>query len=113
MGLFSFESHFAWYQKGEYYKRHLDTFLGESNRVLSLVVYLNDGWLFEDKGELVLYKSKNDLNGTKVLPTFGTIVVFLSKEFPHEVLPSYRERLSIAGWFSVNKSLNGKLDPPT
>lgn len=112
LGLFSFESHFAWYQKGQFYKRHTDAFQGNSNRVLSLVVYLNHNWQVEDGGELVLYKNDADNVGINVLPTFATIVTFLSEEFPHEVLPSQRGRLSIAGWFSVNGSINGHIDPP-
>lgn len=34
----------------------------------------------------------------------GTLVVFLSEEFEHEVLPAKRDRYSIAGWFRVNPS---------
>ncbi len=37
MGLFSFESHFACYEPGKYYKRHVDAFKGQDNRVLSLI----------------------------------------------------------------------------
>ena len=32
-------------------------------------------------------------------PEGGSLVVFLSAELPHEVLPASRERMSIAGWF--------------
>lgn len=112
LGLFSFESHFASYQKGDFYKRHLDAFKGQTNRVLSMVVYLNKDWLPEDQGELVLYKSESDQEGIKVSPTFGTVVIFLSEEFPHEVLPAQRERFSIAGWFRVNTSQKDRVDPP-
>ena len=41
-----------------------------------------------------------------VLPRGGTLVVFLSDRFPHEVLPARRERLSLAGWFR-RRSLGG------
>lgn len=112
LGLFSFESHFAHYGSGDYYKRHLDAFKGEANRVLSLVVYLNPGWTLADGGELVLYQHEEDLQGTKVVPLMGTIVVFLSEDFPHEVLPAKRDRYSIAGWYRVNTSMFGKVDPP-
>lgn len=112
LGLFSFESHFAHYGAGDYYKRHLDAFKGEANRVLSLVVYLNSGWTNEDGGELVLYQDESDREGTKVTPLNGTIAVFLSEEFPHEVLPASRDRYSIAGWYRVNTSLGNKIDPP-
>ncbi|MED6321735.1 MAG: 2OG-Fe(II) oxygenase, partial [Pseudomonadota bacterium] len=64
MGLFSFESHFACYEPGKFYKRHVDAFKGQGNRVLSLVAYLNDDWTSEDGGELVLYADESDLIGT-------------------------------------------------
>lgn len=113
LGLFSFESHLAHYAAGDYYKRHLDSFKGEANRVLSLVVYLNPGWIPEDGGELVLYRDEQDLDGLKVLPVLGTVVVFLSEEFPHEVLPARRDRFSVAGWFRVNGTTAERVDPPT
>ncbi|USD23436.1 2OG-Fe(II) oxygenase [Microbulbifer variabilis] len=112
LGLFSFESHFAHYRPGDYYKRHYDAFRGEANRVLSLVVYLNPGWSTSDAGELVLYKDEQDRVGTKVTPLMGTVVTFLSEEFPHEVLPANRDRYSIAGWFRVNTSVTDRVDPP-
>jgi len=112
MGLFSFESHFACYEPGKFYKRHVDAFKGQGNRVLSLVAYLNDNWKNEDGGELVLYNDSEDRKGTRVLPKKGTFVVFLSEGFPHEVLPATRTRHSVAGWFRVNGSLNDNIDPP-
>jgi SM-20-related protein len=112
LGLFSFESHFSHYAPGDYYKRHLDAFKGETNRVLSLVVYLNKDWLNEDGGELVLYRSRRDNEGIRVIPGMGTVVVFLSEEFPHQVLVSHRDRYSIAGWFRVNMSTADRPDPP-
>jgi SM-20-related protein len=112
LGLFSFESHFAHYGSGDYYKRHCDAFRGEANRILSIVVYFNIGWTSADGGELVIYKDDQDKNGIKVVPLLGTLVTFLSEEFPHEVLPANRDRYSIAGWFRVNTSVTAKVDPP-
>ncbi|WP_144208267.1 2OG-Fe(II) oxygenase [Shewanella donghaensis] len=112
LGLFSFESHFAHYGPGDYYKRHYDAFRGESNRVLSVVVYFNTNWAPNDGGELVLYQNEHDKEGTKVVPLLGTIVTFLSEEFPHEVLAAKRDRYSIAGWFRVNTSVSDRVDPP-
>lgn len=112
LGLFSFESHFAHYAPGDYYRRHLDAFQGETNRVLSLVVYLNPEWSKTDGGELVLYHNEADQEGVRVLPAMGTAVIFLSEVFPHEVLPATKDRYSIAGWFRVNTSQNGRIDPP-
>jgi SM-20-related protein len=112
LGLFSFESHFAHYGPGDYYKRHYDAFRGEANRVLSVVAYFNTGWTSSDNGELVLYMDDHDKNGVKVVPLLGTLVTFLSEEFPHEVLAANRDRYSIAGWFRVNTSVASKVDPP-
>ncbi len=112
LGLFSFESHFSHYGQGDYYKLHQDAFKGEANRILSLIVYLNPDWLPEDGGELVLYTGEHEQEAIKVIPKFGTIVVFLSEEFPHEVLPANRDRFSIAGWFRVNSSNTDRIDPP-
>lgn len=112
LGLFSFESHFAHYAPGAFYKRHYDAFRGEANRVLSVVAYLNPGWGHTDGGELVLYRDDDDVEGIKVVPLYGTLVVFLSEEFPHEVLPAKRDRYSVAGWYRVNTSIGNKIDPP-
>ena len=112
LGLFSFESHFAHYSPGSYYKRHYDAFRGETNRILSVVTYLNPAWGHADGGELVLYSDDQDRDGIKIVPLYGTVVVFLSEEFPHEVLPSTRDRYSVAGWFRVNTSINNNIDPP-
>ena len=111
LGLFSFESHFAHYVPGAFYRRHRDAFRGQANRVLSVVVYLNKDWLDTDSGELVLYADDKDMLGTKVLPSWGTIAVFLSEEFPHEVLPAKRDRYSIAGWYRLNTSTFERADP--
>ncbi|CAG9295183.1 2OG-Fe(II) oxygenase [Celerinatantimonas diazotrophica] len=112
LGLFSFESHYAHYARGDFYKRHFDAFHGQSNRVLTVVTYLNQNWQKEDGGQMVLYRNQDDLIGTQILPTMGTIAVFLSEEFPHEVLPAMRDRYSIAGWYRLNNSLQGRIDPP-
>ncbi|RBP48732.1 2OG-Fe(II) oxygenase [Arenicella xantha] len=112
LGLFSFESHFAHYAKGDFYKRHVDAFKGDDNRVLSVAVYLNQDWLPDAGGELVIYNDDNDQQGIKVAPTYGTIALFLSEEFPHEVTVTQTDRYSIAGWFRVNTSTAARVDPP-
>jgi len=113
LGLFSFESHFAHYSTGDFYKRHYDAFKGEANRVLSVVVYLNPERDEKDGGELVIYLNDADREGIKIIPTLGTLVVFLSEDFAHEVLPTCVDRYSIAGWFRVSASTSDRVDPPT
>jgi SM-20-related protein len=114
LGLFSFESHFSHYAKGDFYKKHKDAFKGEDNRVLSVVVYLNRDWTPADGGELIIYDKNSSGSSSKVMvnPSFATVVVFLSEEFPHEVLPAQRDRYAIAGWFRLNSSIANNIDPP-
>lgn len=103
MGLFDYEAHYAVYGAGDFYKKHLDALKGGRNRVLSTVFYLNHGWQAEDGGQLKLFSEKDQLLET-LLPEYGTMVVFLSEEFPHEVMAANKERHSIAGWFRVSNS---------
>lgn len=111
LGLFSFESHLAVYEAGDFYKTHVDAFRGHSNRRLSLVAYLNRDWQAEQGGELVLYHPQAKVELQRVVPEFGTVVLFLSEEFPHEVLPATRPRWSVAGWFRVHAGSGSHLDP--
>jgi len=106
------ESHFAHYRTGDFYRRHLDAFKGEENRVLSVVAYLNPDWSEEDGGELVLYPERGGAAELRVTPAQGTLVLFLSEHFEHEVLPARRDRFSIAGWFRQNNSSASRADPP-
>ena len=113
LGLFTFESHFAHYAPGAFYKTHLDAFRGQANRILSVVLYLNPDWADDEGGEMVLYQeTEPNQKLFTVKPELGTLAVFLSEEFPHEVLPAKRDRYSIAGWYRVNTSTGNKVDPP-
>jgi len=113
MGLFDYECHFARYPEGAFYRRHLDAFQGRTNRVLSTVYYLNRDWHTDNGGELLIYADdRATVPVERVAPEWGTLVVFLSDRFPHEVLPARRERLSVTGWFRINNSLGGQVDPP-
>ena len=113
LGLFSFESHYALYKPGCFYKRHQDAFHGDANRILSVIVYLNHDWQECDAGDLVLFTGKSSTEQRVVHPEFGTLVVFLSEEIEHEVLATTRNRRSIAGWFRANQSVSGIIDPPS
>ena len=109
LGLFSFESHLARYSPGDFYKKHYDAFRGEANRVVSLVCYLNTAWAPGDGGELLLY---TDAQTITVPPAYRSLVLFLSEEILHEVLPANRERWSVTGWFRLNQSRIDRVDPP-
>jgi SM-20-related protein len=104
LGLFDYECHYAYYPPGAFYKKHRDAFHGRSSRIVSTVLYLNPQWHEQDGGELLLYEEdKNDaIPVVRVLPHGGSLVLFLSEQFPHEVTPVRQPRYSIAGWFRVN-----------
>ena len=112
LGLFDYECHYAHYPKGAFYKKHRDAFQGNSNRRLSSVLYLNPAWQPADGGELVLYAADDYTVLDTVLPAFGTMVLFLSEEFPHEVLPTRCSRYSLTGWYRINNTTTVNLDPP-
>jgi SM-20-related protein len=97
LGLEDFESHFALYPPGAFYLKHVDRFRDDDRRMVSAVIYLNDAWLPEHGGQLRMYLEEGREHD--VVPTGGCLVVFLSGEVPHEVLPATRERLSLTGWF--------------
>nr|BFD45089.1 2OG-Fe(II) oxygenase [Pseudomonas sp. FFPRI_1] len=97
LGLEDFECHFALYPPGAFYKRHVDRFRDDDRRMVSAVIYLNSQWLPEHGGQLRMYLK--DQGQYDVVPVGGQLVVFLSGEVPHEVLPATRERLSLTGWF--------------
>lgn len=105
MGLSEFECHYAHYQKGDFYLRHLDAFksqqsLTQKNRRLSSVFYLTPDWQAGDGGELCLYAGQKQVDPLlKIAPLFNQCVLFLSDVFPHEVLESQIDRFSIAGWY--------------
>ncbi|HZF23121.1 MAG TPA: 2OG-Fe(II) oxygenase, partial [Burkholderiales bacterium] len=102
LGLLEFECHFSRYAQGAFYRKHLDQFRGDRRRRLSCALYLNENWGREDGGELRLYLDAGEAGKFKdVLPVGGTLVLFLSERFAHEVLPGKRERLSLAGWFKT------------
>lgn len=111
LGLFEFEAHLALYPAGAFYRRHHDSFRGAANRMVSLVLYLNEGWRAGDGGELVLYGPDGDVL-SRIAPRAGALVLFMSEEIEHEVLPTARPRASVAGWFRLNNNTGDVVDPP-
>lgn len=112
LGLFDYECHYAHYPKGAFYKRHVDAFKGNSNRRLTTILYLNPAWQPGDGGELQMYETDAAIALKTVKPTFGTMVIFLSEEFPHEVLATNKSRYSLTGWFRINNTNAVNIDPP-
>jgi SM-20-related protein len=97
LGLDEYESHFALYPPGAAYLRHLDRFQDDDRRTVSAVIYLNPDWMPEEGGALRLYPPGGDTED--IMPCGGRLVLFLSADMPHEVLPATRDRISLAGWF--------------
>ncbi|RDB44141.1 2OG-Fe(II) oxygenase [Halomonas sp. DQ26W] len=112
LGLFEYEAHFAHYPPGAFYKRHLDSFQGRANRVISTVGYLNPAWPVDGGGEMVIFADDDPQREVaRVPPAAGNFACFLSESIAHEVLPTRLPRASIAGWFRRNTSLDGLVDP--
>ena len=113
LGLRSFEAQLALTPRGGFYDRHLDSFHGNRNRVVSLVMYLTEAWLPADGGQLRIWPAgsvdQGDTPGAAsdpiardVEPQAGTLVLMLSEQIPHAVLPTKRPRASLAGWFRAD-----------
>lgn len=98
LGLWDLEGHYAVYEKGKFYRKHLDRFQNDSKRTLSAVAFFNPDWR-ESEGGLLRMETPNGV--VEVLPEAGTFVFFLSDRIPHEVTETFRERLSFAGWFKT------------
>lgn len=91
----SYEFHYSLYEKGSFYRKHLDQFQDDAKRQYSMISYLNADWVKKDGGELLIYEDKN--NHT-INPTQGKTVFFKSDELLHEVLTTNEKRMSITGW---------------
>ncbi|TAL61652.1 MAG: 2OG-Fe(II) oxygenase [Legionella sp.] len=96
LNLSEFETHFAAYQPGSYYKKHVDQFANNKDRKISFVYYLNSDWQEDFGGQLKLYDADDQLL-TQVLPQPNRFICFKS-ELPHEVCLTQQSRYSIAGW---------------
>jgi SM-20-related protein len=97
LGLFDLELHYARYPPGAGYARHVDQPQGSTQRRMSLVLYLNEGWTPEAGGELRIFDSVG--RHRDIEPIAGRLVCFLTSGREHAVLATQRERLSISGWF--------------
>ncbi len=110
MGIRDAEFHFAIYPQGAGYQRHLDVFRHTSDRVVSMITYLNVAWQEADGGALRIYgeSETGEENSLDVLPLAGRAVLFLSDQVEHAVLPARCERYSITGWMKNSLPLGGQ-----
>lgn len=98
-GITGYEFHYTLYEKGSFYKKHLDQFRNNGSRQYSMIIYLNADWQEGDGGELCVHQAGNTLN---IAPTIGKSVFFKSSELEHEVLITNKPRMSITGWLKIN-----------
>ena len=105
MNVQELETHLAVYPIGSVYEKHLDQFNqceGVQTRQLSSVLYLNNHWLAADGGALRLHLNEGEY--LDIAPSAGKLVLFLSSQFWHEVLPATRDRISLTGWFRTRSN---------
>jgi SM-20-related protein len=102
---------YAYYPQGGFYRRHRDAIRGSASvlRTYSLLLYLNKDWdTAQDKGELRMHfdsggdelPAGEEANYRDVEPLGGTLILFESDAFPHEVLDTTKERLAVVGWYN-------------
>jgi SM-20-related protein len=97
LGLFELELHYAWYPPGAGYERHVDQPQGRMQRLVSLVLYLNEDWTPAAGGELRIFDAAD--GHRDIAPVGGRLVCFLTPGREHAVLPTQLDRLSVSGWF--------------
>ncbi|UKN02347.1 2OG-Fe(II) oxygenase [Paracrocinitomix mangrovi] len=95
-GINSHEFHYAVYEPGTFYQRHVDQFNADDRRKFSMVLYLNDEWIEGNGGELMIYK-----NGDHKIDPIPGRLVFFSSDIEHEVLQSNFQRKSLTGWLKT------------
>jgi len=94
-GINSYEFHYTLYEKGSFYKKHLDQFRSNDSRQYSMIMYLNSEWKENDGGELCIHHENRIEN---ISPINGKSVFFKSSDLEHEVLITHKPRMSITGW---------------
>ncbi|MEP6613336.1 MAG: 2OG-Fe(II) oxygenase [Mucilaginibacter sp.] len=94
-GITGYEFHYTLYEKGAFYKRHLDNFKENGTRAFSMIMYLNNE---VDGGELRIYQGNSS---SDISPNAGKSVFFKSNELEHEVLVTHLPRMSITGWLKI------------
>ncbi|MCC6585054.1 MAG: 2OG-Fe(II) oxygenase [Chitinophagales bacterium] len=98
-GITGYEFHYAVYEKGSFYSKHLDQFKNDKSRAYSVIFYLNEAWKSGDGGELRIHHPHHIQT---IAPENGTCVFFKSNELIHEVLLTQKTRCSITGWLKAD-----------
>ncbi len=90
-----FEIQMSLYPKDHFYRLHVDRHKGLSERLVTMVYYLNS-WQNGDGGELKIILPNQTF--LQVEPLKNRLVIFFS-ELEHEVLTTQKERRSFTAWF--------------
>lgn len=96
LSISDYEFHFALYPPETRYEKHIDQFQGKNNRVISVLIYLNEDWKPCDGGELKIYQ--RDDEELLVAPLARRLVMFKSDIVEHEVMLTHIHRKSLTGW---------------
>lgn len=97
LGLRRFDLQLAQYrQYGARYARHADAFRVQTRRRLTAIYYVNPCWIPAHGGVLRLYTPDGSRD---VEPLLDRLVLFLSEQVEHEVLPSFALRTALTAWF--------------
>ncbi|MCB9397759.1 MAG: 2OG-Fe(II) oxygenase [Acidobacteria bacterium] len=97
LGLFRYEAHLTVYPPGSFYAKHVDQFRLVQHRKISCIFYLNENWLPEEGGALVLYNQEGQVL-REILPLARRMVLMFADRIPHAVAKTTRERQSVTGW---------------
>lgn len=98
-GITGYEFHYALYETGSFYRKHLDQFQNNGSRQYSMILYLNENWKENDGGQLIVHHP----DSTQIIsPISGKCVFFKSSELEHEVLLTHKPRMSVTGWLKVD-----------
>lgn len=110
----------ACYPTNGYYKKHVDGGYEDLNngRKISAIYYANPPWTSKDGGRMKMYKRKpnpfeiekrksqglevpdqdKDEEAEQIEPTGGRLLIFRSRDMPHEVMMTKRKRYAITLW---------------
>lgn len=94
------EFHYAFYPPGAHYEAHVDQFSERNNRIISVVIYLNEDWKKGDGGELKIFKENDEFD--LIEPIAKRCVLFRSDTVMHQVMPTSKDRYSLTGWLLNN-----------
>lgn len=98
LGLGRFEVQMAVYAAGCGYERHRDALRGRAGRRLTAIYYANPAWTPADGGQLEVFGA--DGASQRIDPIGDRLVVFLSEQVEHRVLPvTGSPRVAVTAWY--------------